>query len=72
MGKEDFAFDREGLECDILRVISMQVVKNTFEPCAINEVTNLGNFWQKNRCSFFLVTLAYTCKSHNARTNDTS
>ena len=39
---EDFDYDWEGLECDILRSISMKAFKNAFEPCAINEETNLG------------------------------
>ena len=47
MENEDFDFDWEGLECDILRFISMKAFKNAFEPCAINEVTNLGIFGKK-------------------------
>ena len=47
MGNEDFDFDWEGLECDILRSISMKALKNAFKPCATNEVTNLGIFGEK-------------------------
>ena len=42
MDNEDFNFDWEGLECDILQSISMKALKNAFELCAPNEVTNLG------------------------------
>ena len=47
MDNEDFDFDWEGLECDILRSISMKALKNAFKPCATNEVTNLGIFGEK-------------------------
>ncbi|CAL6329410.1 unnamed protein product [Bathycoccus prasinos] len=47
MDDEDFNFDWEGLECDILRSILRDVLKNMFEPCATNEVTNLGIFGKK-------------------------
>ena len=59
MDNKDVDLDWEGLECDILRSISMKALKNAFEPRAINEVTNLGIFGKK-RSLFFLVTLAYT------------
>ena len=49
MDNEDVDFDWEGLECDILRSISMKALKNAFEPCAINEVTNLGIFGKKTK-----------------------
>ena len=53
MDNEDVDFDWEGLECDILRSISMKAFKNALELCealelcAINEVTNLGIFGKK-------------------------
>ena len=47
MVNEDVDLDWEGLECDILRSISMKALKNAFGPCAINEVTNLGIFGKK-------------------------
>ena len=49
MDNEDVDLDWEGLECDILRSISMKAVKNAFEPCAINEVTNQGIFGKKTK-----------------------
>ena len=54
MDNEDFNFDWEGLECDILQSISMKALKNAFELCAPNEVTNLGIFGKKNDVLFFL------------------
>ena len=59
MDNEDFNFDWEGLECDILQSISMKALKNAFELCAPNEVTNLGIFGQKKRC-FILSLLSLT------------
>jgi len=47
MDNKDFDFDWEGLKCDILRSISMKALKNAFEPCATNEVMNLGIFGKK-------------------------
>jgi len=49
MDNEDVDFDWEGLECNILRSISTKALKNAFEPCAINEVTNLGIFGKKTK-----------------------
>ena len=57
MDNEDFNFDWEGLECDILQSISMKALKNAFELCAPNEVTNLGIFGKKNDVLFFLFSL---------------
>ena len=59
MDNEDFDFDWEGLECDIILSISMKALKNASEPCAINEVTNLGIFGKKTKF-LFLFILAYT------------
>ena len=59
MDNEDFNFDWEGLECDILQSISMKALKNAFELCAPNEVTNLGIFGKKNMFYSFS-SLAYT------------
>jgi hypothetical protein len=57
MDNEDVDLDWEGLECDILPSISTKVVKNAFEPCAINEVTNLGIFGKKTKFSFSSLSL---------------
>ena len=51
MDAEDVDFDWEGSECDILRSISMKAFNNAFEPCAVNEVTNLGIFGKKTMLS---------------------
>jgi hypothetical protein len=51
MDNEDFNFDWEGLECDILQSISMKALKNAFELCAPNEVTNLGILGKKTMFS---------------------
>ena len=59
MDNEDFNFDWEGLECDILQSISMKALKNAFELCAPNEVTNLGILGKKKLFSSFS-SLAYT------------
>ena len=58
MDNEDFNFDWEGLECDILQSISMKALKNAFELCAPNEVTNLGILGKKTLFSSFS-SLAY-------------
>ena len=58
MDNEDFNFDWEGLECDILQSISMKALKNAFELCAPNEVTNLG-ILAKKTC-FILSLLSLT------------
>ena len=59
MDNEDFNFDWEGLECDILQSISMKALNNAFELCAPNEVTNLGILGKKTLFSSFS-SLAYT------------
>ena len=59
MDNEDFNFDWEGLECDILQSISMKALKNAFELGAPYEVTNLGIFGKKKRC-FILSLLSLT------------
>jgi hypothetical protein len=51
MDNEDVNLDWEGLECDILRSISMKALKNAFELCAPNEVTNLGILGKKTMFS---------------------
>ena len=56
MDDEDFNFDWERLECDILRYISMKAFKNSFELCAINEVTNLGIFGNKTMMMMLFVS----------------
>jgi len=47
MDNGDFDFDGEGLELAVLWSISVKALKNAFEPCATNEVTNLGIFGNK-------------------------
>ena len=47
MDNGDFDFDGEGLELAVLWSISVKALKNAFEPCATNEVTNLGIFGKK-------------------------
>ena len=64
MDNEDVDLDWEGLECDILRSISMKAVKNAFEPRAINEVTNLGIFGKKNDVLFFLFSRLHSPYFH--------
>ena len=59
MDNEDVNFDWEGLECDILQSISMKALKNAFELCAPNEVTNLGILGKKTMF-FSFSSLAYT------------
>jgi len=59
MDNEDVNLDWEGLECDILQSISMKALKNAFELCAPNEVTNLGILGKKTLFSSFS-SLAYT------------
>lgn len=59
MDNEDVNLDWEGLECDILQSISMKALKNAFELCAPNEVTNLGIFGKKTMFYSFS-SLAYT------------
>ena len=56
MDNEDVNLDWEGLECDILQSISMKALKNAFELCAPNAVTNLGILGKKNVVFFFLVS----------------
>ncbi|CAL6325350.1 unnamed protein product [Bathycoccus prasinos] len=61
MDNEDFDFYWEGLECNILRSMAMKALKSAFEPCATNEVTNLGIFGKKNDAFSFsslLLTLS--------------
>ena len=59
MDNEDVNLDWEGLECDILHSVSMKALKNAFELCAPNEVTNLGILGKKTLFSSFS-SLAYT------------
>jgi len=64
MDNGDFDFDGEGLELAVLWSISVKALKNAFEPCATNEVTNLGIFGKKNDVLFFLFSRLHSPYFH--------